>query len=503
MGPRQTRDPKLFHYGVNLERRVRANNPLRRIKEKIDFSFVRSAVVGFYGKDGHESADPIVIMKMMLLLFLDDVPGERELMRIVAERLDYLWFLEMDLDDDIPDHSVLSKARRRWGVEVFQDLFIKVVGRCVEAGLVSGDKIHMDGSVVNANASMESIRSGCPELIQQLRAAYRREEAKLETGNEGDDGGAVAAAPRQHRTVSRTDPDAVLMRKGELARPRYKHHRAVDDQCGVITAMETTPADVAENEKLVALVQQHEANTGEKVRTVVADAQYGTNDNFAACQQLGIRSHMKDLRATYTNDAPTRGIFRESDFQYDAATDTYICPAGERLKRSKNPKHNTYVYHGSKKLCGGCALRTQCMRSKNWRSIRRHIHHDLVQEGRRESHSGWARQDRRRRKHLMEGSFADALQHGFKQARWRRLHNQQIQDYLIATCQNLRILFRFERPRQAAAMMMTLPAALSDITKTGILGQLTRIRRAFGHSQLPPPSKHRLLRLPELFPVGP
>ncbi len=459
MGATQMRDPKLFHYGVNLERRVRANNPLRQIKEKIDFSFVRGAVEGCYGKDGHESADPIVIMKLMLLLFLDDVAGERELMRIVAERLDYLWFLEMDLDDDIPDHSVLSKARKRWGAEVFEDLFVKVVRTCVEAGLVTGDKIHMDGSVVNANASMESIRSGCPELIEQLRAAYRREEAKLEAGEELDDGGAVSVA-RQHRTVSKTDPDAVLMRKGELARPRYKHHRAVDDQCGVITAIETTPGDVAENEKLVDLVQQHEANTGEKVRTVVADAQYGTNDNFAACQQLGIRSHMKDLRGTYTNDAPRRGIFQEIDFRYDAATDTYICPAGERLKRSKNPKQNTYVYHGSKKICGGCGLRNQCMRSKRWRILRRHIHHELVQEGRRESYSGWARRDRRRRKHLMEGSFADALHHGFKRARWRRLHNQQIQDHLIATCQNIRILFRFERRREAAVMMMNVPAAI-------------------------------------------
>jgi transposase len=486
MGARQRRDPKLFHYGVNLERRVRANNPLRQIKEKVDFSFVGSVVAGFYGKDGHESADPIVVMKLMLLLFWDDVASERELMRIVAERLDYLWFLEMDLDAEIPDHSVLSKARRRWGVEVFQDLFVKVVGTCVEAGLVSGDKIHMDGSVVNANASMESIRSGCPKLIEQLRAAYRREETKLETGNEADDGGAAATA-RRHRTVSRTDPDAVLIRKGELARPRYKHHRAVDEQCGVITAVETTPADVAENQKLVDLVRQHEANTGEKVRTVVADAQYGTNDNFAACQQLGIRSHMKDLRATYTNDAPRRGIFRESDFQYDAATDTYSCPAGERLKRSKNPKQNTYVYHGSKAICGGCALRTQCMRSKRWRMIRRHIHYDLVQQGRLQSHSGWARRDRRRRRHLMEGSFAGALQHGFKRARWRRLPNQQIQDYLIATCQNLRILFRFERRREAAAMMMNVPAPLSDL-KLVFLAQLTRITRAIGHLQLPLPS---------------
>ena len=458
MGPIQTSEPKLFHYGVNLERRVRANNPLRRIQESVDFSFVRKAVQGFYGGDGHESEDPIVIMKLMLLLFLDDIASERELMRVVGERLDYMWFLGFDLDEEIPNHSVLSKARRRWGSEVFEGLFVTTVQGCVEAGLVEGSKIHMDGSLVDANASRESVRTGPPELIRALRQAYRRQEQKLEQEEPppSDEG----PSRRSPKSVSRTDPDAALIRKGQhdLARPRYKNHRAVDDQYGVITALKTTPADVAENEKLLELVGQHEIHTGAKVETVVADAQYGTNDNFAACQQRGIRSHMADLKATYTNDAPTRGIFPESRFHYDAETDTYVCPAGQRLKRAKNPDGNTYRYRGTRTICGPCPLRTQCMHSKYWRTLTRHMHHDAVQQGRRESHSGWAKRDRRRRRHLMEGSFADAaLNHGFKRARWRRLQNQTIQDLLIASIQNIRILMQYGGRRQAAAMVVALP----------------------------------------------
>jgi IS5 family transposase len=65
---------------------------------------------------------------------LDDIKSERELMRIIPERLDYLWFLGYGLDDEIPDHSVLSKARKRWGKEVFLSLFSRVVHQCVEAG---------------------------------------------------------------------------------------------------------------------------------------------------------------------------------------------------------------------------------------------------------------------------------------------------------------------------------------------------------------------------------
>lgn len=97
----------------------------------VDFSFVRDVVKDKYGYNGNESVDPQIIMKMMFLLFYDDIPSERELMRIIPERLDYLWFLGYGLDDDVPDHSVLSNAMKRWGHEVFEEMFIRIVMKCV------------------------------------------------------------------------------------------------------------------------------------------------------------------------------------------------------------------------------------------------------------------------------------------------------------------------------------------------------------------------------------
>ena len=180
IGPIQQSEAKLFHYGVNLEKRVRPNNPLRAIKRAVDFRFVRGRVEGFYGSDGHESEDPIVIMKLMLLLFLDDHPSERELMRVVEERLDYLWFLGLGLEDEVPDHSVLSKARRRWGRQIFEKLFIRTVQMCLENGQVDGKKIHMDGTLINGNASKDSVKRGPVVLMEQLKEVYRKQEQKLE-----------------------------------------------------------------------------------------------------------------------------------------------------------------------------------------------------------------------------------------------------------------------------------------------------------------------------------
>ena len=489
MGPIQESEPALFHYGIVLEKRVRANNPLRAIAKAIDFGFVREEVKGCYGKKGHESEDPIVIMKLMLLLFLDDQPSERELMRIVAERLDYLWFLGLGLDDAVPDHSVLSKARRRWGQEIFENLFVRTVQLCVESGLVDGKKIHMDGTLINGNASKDSVKRGPAALIEQLRAVYRQQEQKLDDREYRENSAALQKVERSnpepsdedagvrivHRNefigrrgaapdemlLSTTDIDTAIVRKGiaDGARPRFKNHRAVDDRFGVVTAIETTRGDVAENTKLMDLVDQHERNTARCVDTVVADTQYGTNDNFATCHRRGIRSHMADLKKTYRNDV-SLAVFTEDKFQYDAAKDIYICPAGETLER-KHQDRGLNIYSLSASICRRCALRAQCTRSKMGRTLKRHPDYERVQAARQQSNSRLARQDRKRRRHLMEGSFADAANnHGLKRARWRGLINQQTQDYLIATCQNLRLLIRFgPMHTPVKAMSSCIPAS--------------------------------------------
>jgi len=452
--------PGLFAYNVNLDARVRPDHPLRAVRGEMDFGFVRTEVAGFYGSNGHVSVDPVIIMKLMFLLFFDDVASERELMRIVPERLDYLWFLGYGIEDSVPGHSVLSKARRRWGADVFESLFVRIVSQCVEAGLVDGTKIHMDGSLVDADASRDAVVKGPPELIAALKSTYRAQAGKL------DDTEQAPARPSdyvpQNRTmVNTTDPDAAMVRQSKTgSRPRYKHHRAIDDHCGVITALETTPGDVEENARLLALLEQHEQTTGARVDTVVADTQYGTADNFRACRERGVNTHMGDMLAAQSGQARRSEIFGIDDFVYDAATDTYCCPAGQTLARRKYKKaRNAYEYACPRKICAACPLRGQCTRAKDGqpRTIKRHVNQEAIDEGRAQSRSRKAKRDRVRRKWLMEGSFADAANnHGFKRARWRRLLNQQIQGYLIAAIQNIRILLR-QTARFKKAQTMVLP----------------------------------------------
>ncbi len=105
--------PKLFYHSINLDERIPVNHILRKLRSSIDFDFMYQEVKDLYGGNGNISVPPPTILKKMLLLILYNVRSERKLMHTLPMRLDWLWFLDYDLDSEIPNHSVLSKARTR------------------------------------------------------------------------------------------------------------------------------------------------------------------------------------------------------------------------------------------------------------------------------------------------------------------------------------------------------------------------------------------------------
>ena len=240
------------------------------------------------------------------------------------------------------------------------------------------------------------------------------------------------------------------------------------------------------------LVDQHECNTHVVVDTVVADSQYGTADNFRACGERGIRSHMGDMLAPQLKKGRREGIFGYDDFAYDFTADTFTCPAGETLTRRKHKMaRKAYEYACSAAVCRACSLRPQCTKAKGAaRSVKRHYNQEAVDVGRAQSYSKAAKRYRVRRKWLMEGSFADAANnHGFKRSRWRRLWRQQIQDYMIATVQNVRILLRHgnRKPTAVAQELQShCRAGVSGLQAfmLAIRGRLQRIKHSIGNFQL-------------------
>lgn len=443
MGRQPEPQENLFIPGFSLDSRMRKNHPLREIDRTVDFEFIYDQVKDKYGHNGNVSVPPVVILKLMLLLVTYNVRSERELMDTLPERLDWLWFLGYGLDSDIPNHSVLSKARKKWGSGVFKLFFERIVFQCVERGLVDGRKIFLDSSLVSADASKNSVVD-TQSIKRYLDKSFPELEKRLEEREVGD--GEV-----NQRYASSTDPDAAIIRRGGASKLRYKVHRSVDSSHEVITATETTAGDTDDAHKLESLMDYHQNNTGSCVAVVVADSKYGTADNFLACSDRRVKAHMPDLRKVQEKAGMRRGIYSDSTFKYDHATDSYACPAGKTLKpKSTHMERQSVDYAASKKDCDSCDQRAKCTQNKSGRTVKRHLRQKELERMRLSAGSGAAKMDIRTRQHLMERSFARAVPYGFKRARWRGLWKVAIQEYMTAAIQNIKVLVRHNNYRPIA-----------------------------------------------------
>ena len=422
--PKKT-DPKLFYHGVSMERRMPKEHPLRKIKQLLDFDFIRSQVADLYGTNGNQSVDPSVILKLMFLLFYENIKSERALMRQLPLRMDWLWFCDYDLDEVTPDHSILSKARNRWGTEVFESFFMNILEQCINAGLVDGETIYIDSSTIDGNADINKVRPQLRQLSEQLTD-------KL------DDNPQEKLAKR----VSPADSDARIGRKYGKSTLGYKDHRGVDDKHGIITTTITTPANVNDDKVLTDVITSHQFKSGTKAKNAVADKGYGTVANYKYLHENNIIPCIPHKLHTSSQDAD----FTSDNFIYESIGDYYICPAGEKLKCiSINRATGAGQYRADRKTCKRCDYFNRCVTGKKTgRSIRRNPDAKYYHWADKCLTKNERYRLMSRRKYKAEGSFADgANNYGFKRARWRGLDKMKVQNLMIAAIQNLGKLLRY------------------------------------------------------------
>lgn len=202
LGPpksRQLDDPIV----VSLDSLVPKSHFYRHVERTLDLGFVRELVRDTYAGIGRPSIDPVVFFKLQLILFFEGLRSERQLMRVVSDRLSLRWYLGYDLTEVPPDHSSLTRLRERYGVEVFRRFFEAVVEQCITAGLVWGRELYIDSTDVAANASIDSLQ---PRFVIEAHLGRLFDE-NSEGGDGGDyDGGSISKwrTSRTSRSVCRS-----------------------------------------------------------------------------------------------------------------------------------------------------------------------------------------------------------------------------------------------------------------------------------------------------------
>jgi transposase len=437
---------ELFEAPKDLGARVPPDHLLRRVNEVLDLEYIYDEVADRYGAVGNESVPPPTIMRMMLLLILYNVPAERQLFRDLPMRIDWLWFLGYGLSSKLPGHSVLSKARRRWGQAAFERLFVRIVSLCMKANLIDGREVLMDSSLIDANASIDSLfraQKIADAAMNRLDEPAEEKPKRKRKGKGSGPEGEQEAAAKEPKYRSTTDPDATgAKRRGELrTRPRYQTHRVVDVAHGVITATMVGPGHENESSRLEQLLPQHTELTGLRVETVTADSKYGTADNLEYCEFNKITAYINPLRNTLIRPQPDR--FTECCFLYDEASDTYTCPAGQTLRRKQyRAERDAFRYSAPAKACRDCVARDFCTDGKRGRTLDRPVRMEILDRATVRINSPAGQEHRKRRTWMMEGSFAQSVRFGYKRARWRGLDKMAIQDYLVSAVQNMLLLIR-------------------------------------------------------------
>ncbi|WP_421920086.1 transposase [Marinifilum sp.] len=162
---------KLFS-SFQLSGRVPENNFYRRLRSVLDLSFLYKKTQAYYGKCGQKSIDPVVFYKLCLVGYLENIISDRQLIEHCSMRLDILFFLGFDIDEQLPWHSTLSRTRQLFPEKIFEEVFTHILSMCVDKGMVAGHTQAMDSAPIKANASMDSLELKVPE--EQLEAYLQK-----------------------------------------------------------------------------------------------------------------------------------------------------------------------------------------------------------------------------------------------------------------------------------------------------------------------------------------
>lgn len=141
-----------------LSERVPQHHLYRRLAELLDWGVLSAHTQALYSRTGQPSLNPVVFFKLLLVSRLENPVRDRRLIEQCGLRLDILYFLGYEVDEDLPWHSTISRTRQLYPTAVFEYLFDHVFAQCVAAGLTSGHTQTVDSAPVTANASLDSLR---------------------------------------------------------------------------------------------------------------------------------------------------------------------------------------------------------------------------------------------------------------------------------------------------------------------------------------------------------
>lgn len=328
---------------------------LVRVDRVLDLSWLSGEVADLYADGfGRPGIDPESAVRLMLAGFLQGIVHDRRLMRGEARpaigsrgrpnavNLAIRWFAGYGMVEALPDHSSLTRIRQRWGSARFRAIFARVVKDCLAAGIVSGDVVHMDATLIQADVSLGSL------VAQHLDAV---DAANL------DEADRLSRTTGKFKKLCVTDPEATMATSsaGQQLLPSYKQHTSVDDRAGVIVDIEVVTGEESDFARMSERLDALEVTLGRCPGTVTADRAYGIGKVYAALSERNITSVIPPRPST--RQAKAKG-FPIERFHYNARRDIVRCPR----KKVMTPRSVTKAgrwFRADADACRTCPMRAR------------------------------------------------------------------------------------------------------------------------------------------------
>jgi transposase len=418
-----------YLFPPSLEDMIAANHPVRVVSEVIDRIDI-DIILKKYKAVGTSSYHPRMLLKVLVYGYLNNVYSSRRMEACVKENIYFMWLSGMNQ----PDHHTINRFRSERLRHILKEVFAQIVMLLVDSGHVSLKEIYTDGSKIESVAnrysfvwgkaiktSRERIKEQLKELwaytqkiaaqekqdntppdfdkvdsenvkatIEKIDAALKDKEVSKEVKQK------LSYAKKQwpdklnqyakqekilagRNSYSKKDTGATFMRmkedymKNGQLKPGYNVQISTHNQYVVNYSLHPNAADT---KTLIPHLEQHKALYKNLPDAVVADAGYGSEENYQYLNKKGIEAYIKPTdfdRKQKRNWQPNP--FASEYLEYNASTDGYSCPAGKPMKRIGQQKQKergfikTYTYYKAKG-CSNCPLKEACHKQKGNRIIK-------------------------------------------------------------------------------------------------------------------------------------
>jgi transposase len=272
---------------VQPDQRIRADHPIRRIKALADAELARLSPVfdQMYAERGRPSIPPERLLKACLLIALYSVRSERQFCEQLDYNLLFRWFLDLGMHEASFDASTFAKNKDRLlRADVARRFFEGVVAQAKAAHLLSAEHFTVDGTLIEAWASLKSFRP--------------REERPGDRPPPDDPGNPTVdfhGAKRSNAThVSTTDPEAQLARKGQgkEAKLCFSGHVVMENRHGLCVAVSVAAANPSTERTEAVRLLRTLRRRGFRPTTVGGDKAYDTQQFVMDVRALGITPHV-------------------------------------------------------------------------------------------------------------------------------------------------------------------------------------------------------------------